>query len=298
MNEDHLELSRVGPIQVQRASLSEREPGMRMVLGLANRADWPDDPGPGLFIARDNSEQMIGAIWLQELMPGIIAVWPPHCENAAALLALKEAALQFFERYRVRLARALVSADDLQAVRALQSFGLAPITTIESLVWSRGRTERRIRPDLSLNFQSIRPDEIDCIAGLVQDTYEDTLDCRKLCHLLRAEDVLRSYRETRPELIHHWFRVVSEGEEIGCLFVSEDESLEQCEIAYLGVLRVYRGRGWGRRLVHYAQQLSESRGCRRLVLAVDAENYPAARLYRETGFSRYASQYLLARFTG
>ena len=191
-----------------------------------------------------------------------------------------------------------MAAEDEEAIRSLQPLGLVHITTIDSLVWSSASAKRKTAADVSLSFQPVLPDDIDSLAQLVQRTYEETLDCRPLCHLLRAGDVLRSYRDTRPDLIHHWFRVSSEGNEIGCLFVSEDESLEQLEIAYLGVVRNHRGRGWGRRLVDYAQRLTEARGCRRMVLAVDAANLPAVRLYREAGFTRYARQQLLAKSIG
>ena len=74
---------------------------------------------------------------------------------------------------------------------------------------------------------------------------------------------------------------------MGCLLVNLHPDVNHAEIVYLGLIPEVRGRGWGLLLTRRAQQLARERHCERVVLAVDAANEPAARLYADAGFSQF-----------
>lgn len=64
------------------------------------------------------------------------------------------------------------------------------------------------------------------------------------------------------------------------------------DVGYLGVglLREYRGRGWGSRLMAATIRDAERRGFREIRLEVRVSNYNAIRTYRRLGFVRIAYQ--------
>jgi ribosomal protein S18 acetylase RimI-like enzyme len=55
----------------------------------------------------------------------------------------------------------------------------------------------------------------------------------------------------------------------------------------MGLIPEVRGRGWGLLLIKHAQWLAAQANCNRVVLAVDAANEPAIRLYSLAGFSEF-----------
>jgi GNAT superfamily N-acetyltransferase len=55
----------------------------------------------------------------------------------------------------------------------------------------------------------------------------------------------------------------------------------------MGVLPAARGHGWGAGIVRYAQWLAGQAARGRLVLAVDAANAPALRMYAAAGFRQW-----------
>jgi putative acetyltransferase len=62
------------------------------------------------------------------------------------------------------------------------------------------------------------------------------------------------------------------------------EDAEKCELRRLYLGRVYRGKGWGRRLVQRVIQWADSNGFRRIVLWSDVLFEPAHHLYVKSGF--------------
>ena len=67
------------------------------------------------------------------------------------------------------------------------------------------------------------------------------------------------------------------------------------ELLYLGLIPAARGRGWGKHLARRAQWLARLAGRRRLVLAVDAANPPAAKTYMSVGFQAWQRRRLYVK---
>jgi GNAT superfamily N-acetyltransferase len=80
-----------------------------------------------------------------------------------------------------------------------------------------------------------------------------------------------------------WIAGTHRGEPVGCLVLA-DMASEVCAISYVGVVPQWRGLRWGVHLCRFAQWRTFIRGHSRLILALDAANQPAMRMYRAAGF--------------
>src|SRR5690606_13719752 len=146
-----------------------------------------------------------------------------------------------------------------------------------------------------LEFVPCPPDANERLAAVVEATYEATLDCPRLDGWRATADVLDGYRATGEYDPSRWLIVRHQGQDVGCLLLTEHGESGHWELLYMGLARPYRGRGWGLRLVERALQEVRRAGRQQLVLAVDRQNHPALRVYRRSGFVPWARRKVLAR---
>ena len=142
-------------------------------------------------------------------------------------------------------------------------------------------------PCPELQFEPYSPALHARFAQLVDATYEDTLDCPAVNGVRDVDDVLQGYRATGHFSPKRWFIVRHQGEEIGCLILTDYPEHATWELIYLGLLPAARGRGWGVGIVRHALWLAGQASRNRLVLAVDAANEPALRMYAAAGFQAW-----------
>ena len=64
----------------------------------------------------------------------------------------------------------------------------------------------------------------------------------------------------------------------------------------MGLVPEFRGRGWGRQIARYAQWTARGAGVERLLVAVDATNRPAEKVYRSAGFEIWERRSVFLRF--
>jgi ribosomal protein S18 acetylase RimI-like enzyme len=64
---------------------------------------------------------------------------------------------------------------------------------------------------------------------------------------------------------------------------------------YTALIPEARGRGWGRQIARYAQWLARAAGVERIVVAVDAANWPAVAMYRDSGFQMWDQRAVYVR---
>jgi len=134
---------------------------------------------------------------------------------------------------------------------------------------------------------------------VLEATYEQTLDCPVLNGVRQIEDVLVGYRSTGAFSPDYWLIVRHGGKDVGCLLLADHPQHDNIELVYMGVMSSLRGRGWGIQITRQAQWLTRRAGRRRLVLAVDAANTPAVRMYAEAGFQTWDRRSVyLRRFPG
>ena len=81
-----------------------------------------------------------------------------------------------------------------------------------------------------------------------------------------------------------WLIVRHQGRDVGCLLLADHPEPGNRELVYMGLVPAVRGHGWGSHITQHAQWLARQAGRPRLVLAVDAANGPAIRVYESLGF--------------
>jgi len=121
-------------------------------------------------------------------------------------------------------------------------------------------------------------------AEVVQGTYEGSLDCVDLNAVRDIADILASHRGTGPFRAELWRLARVGTTPIGVVLLSAQPDRWAWEVAYLGLLPAWRGRGYGRALLAHAMELCRTEAVPVLMLSVDADNTPALALYQRFGF--------------
>ncbi len=239
----------------------------------------------GLLEAR-RGDALVGAIF-SEIQAGRAAVvWPPRLavgETAATAGQLLAAALGFLAQGQVRVAHALIEPGSEEDGSTLLAGGFEPLAQLLYLA-SSGVHFPRSRPSGRLEYEPYRPANHGRLARMVEATYEQTLDCPKLNGVRHVEDILAGYRATGLFDPGRWLLVRHQQEDVGCLLLADHPEEESWELVYMGLVPEARGQGSGKEITRYAQWLTRRAGRRRLVLAVDAANTPAIRVYSAVGF--------------
>jgi GNAT superfamily N-acetyltransferase len=134
-------------------------------------------------------------------------------------------------------------------------------------------TEPRIRVLL--------PEDRPGILRIIKAVYDDFNYVMDLQEFERdLVDIHSSYQDAGGE-----FWVLDAGGVIaGCVGVVPKDA-ETCELKRLYLLKSYRRRGWGTRLVRTVQGWAIAHGFRRMVLWSDVLFEPAHRLYAKLGFT-------------
>lgn len=239
-----------------------------------------------------NGGRLVGAV-LGQVMPGNVAlVTPPQLQWSFANGG-PELSVQLLDRLHdelrnqgVELAQASLAADDVNSAADLRSAGYEHAA---DLLYMAAEVDTFPELPPKMPFELLLADAADAarLARVVDATYQGTLDCPRIDGLRSTADVLTSYRSVgklRPDL---WQIARANNEDVGCLLLADHAESRQYEIVYLALTPGVRGRGWGIELTRHAQWLARRAGYERLVLAVDAANEPAIRMYAAAGFQAW-----------
>jgi len=247
-----------------------------------------------LLIAARQGERLVAA-QVGQVLPGNVAlVWPPAVERAdfsedATTALVQNLFAQLLASAAVEgaeLAQALTAVGDAVAQQQLQVGGFTRMAELRYLCAKiEGGPVREVA--LPFELSPFHDDDLQRLAALVERTYAGTLDCPGLDGLRSTQDVLRGYQavgEFRPEL---WSFVRWQGADVGCLLLNLHPDVRHAEIVYLALVPEVRGRGWGELLARRACAAGRQASCERVVLAVDALNEPAIRMYERSGFHEF-----------
>lgn len=122
------------------------------------------------------------------------------------------------------------------------------------------------------------------LVELLEQTYENTLDCPGLAGLRRTTDILAGHLASGTREPDWWHILRIDGIPAGVLLFNRGSDGHSIELVYLGLVPMARGRGLGRTLLTFGLAALDGDAARVVVLAVDRENQPAVRLYRRAGF--------------
>jgi mycothiol synthase len=245
-------------------------------------------PERAVLLAIRNADRLLAAQVAQVLPGNVAVVWLPQFDKAPASDQAHLAAALFarmkheLKQGGAQMAQSLISAGDDASSTLFSSGGFSKAADLLYLaVDVNGAAER---PVLPFELETYAPKHEKRWLELIDRTYAGTLDCPLIDGLRKTEDVFAGYRavgEFRPEL---WHIAVHNGADVGCLLVNLHPDVGHAEIVYVAVVPEVRGRGWGLALTRYAQWLASQTNSQRLVLAVDAANEPAIRLYSQARF--------------
>jgi len=243
----------------------------------------------------------ITAAALAQVQPGRTAlIWPPPVDAQTSAMGMNDARHILEEAYdwivsrRAVLAQILLTEADASRRGLLERVGFHHLVDLIYLgcVVDPAPHEPPVGP---LRFDCYSPDHHTRFAQVVERTYESTQDCPELNDVRRIDDVLSGYRAVgrfRPE---QWLLVRHGDSDAGCLILMDHPEHGNLELVYMGVLPAWRGRGLGTMLLDRAIWLAGRLGRERLVLAVDARNAPAIRVYTAAGLRAWERRVVYSR---
>ena len=242
-----------------------------------------------LAVERNEQRQIVGAAWGQLGSGNVAQVWPTQrlAERAVSgcdpLLA---ALLRELPRRGATFAQTLLPD---AACRDAQTVLGAGFTHAADLAYLGADVDPRLAKHeaTGLHFVPVEAHERAAFAELVERTYEGTLDCPALTGLRPALEVLDEYAAIGTSGMSLWQRAVQRNADVGCLLLADHPSQNQVELVYMALLPQARGRGLGGQLVRESMRIAAVLGRKRIVLAVDAANRPAAAQYEAAGFREW-----------
>lgn len=256
-------------------------------------------PLEGLRVARREG-RVVGVVFAQLQAGRASVVWPPRLayeEPVATAGHLLDATWAWLVGCGVRVAHALLEEEDPKDFVMLKAAGFEPLATLLYLV-SEASVFPREQPSTALEFEPDAMSHPERFVQVLEATYEGTLDCPALDGVRPIEEVIEGYRATGGYSPDRWFLVRHEGRDVGCLLLTDHPDSEIWELIYMGLVPAARGSGWGVEISRYAQWLTHQAGRPRLVVAVDALNTPAIRMYTSAGFERWDRRIVLQRVFG
>lgn len=254
---------------------------------LAESVATQDDPFAGLFLASQRG-QPLAACWAQ-VQPGRTGLlWQPQPAADTAVVAqqLLSLANDYFAEQSVSIAQTLLPAGSQAAPDNLAAAGYRHLTELEYLVCLlRPQQITPPRPQLEYEVYSDRNHQRFC--RVLEQTYQQGLDCPELDGLRQIEDVLEGYRNTGEFHPSRWMLLRFQQQDIGSLILADHPRQDQWELVYLGLVPEARGRGFGYEAACFATRLALGARRNQMVLAVDARNSPARAVYERAGFMEW-----------
>jgi ribosomal protein S18 acetylase RimI-like enzyme len=133
------------------------------------------------------------------------------------------------------------------------------------------------------------------LKSVLEQSYEQTLDCPGLYGLRRTEDIIAGHRATGSFDPTLWTLLWIDEQPAGALLLNAFPGQKTVELVYLGLAPAARRRGLGRQLLRHGLCQLRSRPERSMTLAVDQRNKPALRLYESEGMRVVVDRVALIR---
>ncbi|MCO6047252.1 GNAT family N-acetyltransferase [Aeoliella sp. ICT_H6.2] len=246
----------------------------------------------GLIIAEDDGK-LVGAAWLQPQVGRTATLWPPilrgDITDDQTLCKLAGAAVAASRSLPVDLVQLLLDKPSTGLVPLLEELEFEKLADLEYLMHT---VPRRYLGDLDpdVTFDSPAMEQQELLEQLVKTTYEQTLDCPGLEGRRNIEDVLTGYQAVGEYDPKMWYIVRWRTEPVGVLLTAPYPDGDQWEIVYVGIAPRFRGRRLGKKILAHLTSLAAQRKVEYLVVAVDAANAPALRVYEQSGYVRWAER--------
>ncbi len=199
-------------------------------------------------------DRLVGAVWGQ-IQPGCsAAVWPPRLQEGEppeTANALLNGLLDLFNAQGLKIAQALLRPQDEDDFQRFTAAGFRHMADLRYLV-SLPQQWPSAEPVSGLTYEPSCDANLSRLKHVIEQTFEETLDCPGLSEIRNTTDLLTEYRaigEFDPAL---WLIVRQEESDIGCLLLANHPEVSQWELVYVGIVRTARGRGLGLEIVRRA----------------------------------------------
>ncbi len=233
-----------------------------------------------------------GVLTIATQPDGTINFWPAavvsgfnHAQSGEIQRQLYSQAVRFFSDSDCWIAQCLLAPQDVAASREFVAAGIPRLTELSFLARSLDET----LPALS-EQQTVAIEEFDSganrdrFANLLERTWQGTLDCAELNGCRSGTEALDGHQLAGEFSPDRWLLFSIEGTDVGVLLLTNHPDEQVWEVVYFGVASEARGRGLGRVILLEGLRRAQQAGALELVLAVDARNSPALKLYTELGF--------------
>ena len=303
MERDPLEIARCPPHCLAEALtlvLSDIAPSQRgeIVRGLLKFDDPAELVNEPLYIAL-RGERLCGAAWGQRQTGNIALFWPPQLvpgEDDQTALQLAKSVIRVLDDTAIEMTQVLLPSSDAEAAPILQAVDFHHLAELLYMSCEADRFPTGPPTASELEFEAYSGAKRGRVMAIVERTYERTLDCVGLNGMRTINDVITGYQGTgvfRPE---NWRIIRRCGQDVGVLLLTDHPQARHWELMYMGLVPESRGQGCGAAITQYAKWLARSAGVERIVLAVDAANTPALRMYRTAGFEMWDRRSVYVRF--
>ncbi len=206
----------------------------------------------------------------------------PDVREAVCVL-LEEASVRAGNR-RIQFLQSMVAPESVQEAAVYRQAGFQ---NLAQLLYLENDLTQPVLPHNfppKLDWATYTAQTHPLFANVVAGSYEESLDCGSLNGLRDIEDILASHRATGIFDPRHWLLGTVDGKPTGVILLTEVPERFAIEVVYMGLLKRWRGIGYGSALLRRAVELAREKAVVTLMLSVDVRNEPARKLYQRFGF--------------
>jgi ribosomal protein S18 acetylase RimI-like enzyme len=222
-------------------------------------------------------------------------MWPPVCATDAEAALLVEAGCAWLRNKGARLVQALTPPGQPGRAARLLANGFRCVTTLVTLIHEGAIDARHLAAGERLAYEPYDPAHPAPFHETLSHTYEGSLDCPEVTGVRTIEEVIAGHKAQGAFDARNWWLARDGGRPVAVVILVDSRSYDEREVAYVGVVPAARGRGVGRELMVRVLTEARAEGISRVVLAVDARNTPAWRLYTSMGFEEVERQQVFLR---
>jgi ribosomal protein S18 acetylase RimI-like enzyme len=265
----------------------DREHRVGIALSLLRSGEL--DPA-GLFVL--NEDGNLTGVLICLPVPGASALfWPPRsivdAHAAEREDSLLTHAIHWVRAGGAKLSQALLTADEAHLVKPLERNGFRHVTRLWYLATDLNLPVTALASLSPLDYVPYDVDNPSVFHQTLLSTYEGTQDCPEISGIRTIEEIITGHRAQGRFNPDHWWLALEAGQPIGVLLTAEMPESGDWDVAYLGVAKEARRRGFGRDMMLKALSEAKAAGVHRVTLSVDARNAPALHLYHHLGLVPY-----------
>jgi ribosomal protein S18 acetylase RimI-like enzyme len=201
----------------------------------------------------------------------------------------------YFAGRNVQLGQVLLDPADQTSIWVYQRKQFQVIAQLLYLQRTVGRTAPPPPLAHPYQLQTYSQQTHAAFAAAILGSYENSLDCPLLNGLRNIEEIIAGHKSAGEFDPADWLLLTCAGEPVGVLLLCKTHQGDGMELVYLGLTPGARGKGLASYLMQVAESLVYSHKLKKLLLAVDAANAPALKLYYRHGMQKVTSKMAMIR---